>query len=73
VGPAHFGETTASWEGRIRAAIDNGGKPPAPQVYVRPPEPAGIALGQSQDETRMRKPAGFLKDMLKQAQEKSAA
>jgi len=29
VGPALPGESAQSWEGRIRAAIDNGGKPPA--------------------------------------------
>ncbi len=48
VGPAHAGESAASWEARIRAAIDNGGKPPAPQGRIRPtaqaannPEPKG--------------------------------
>lgn len=30
VGPAAPGESAAAWEGRIRAAIDNGGKPPEP-------------------------------------------
>ena len=34
VGPAHYGESSAAWEARIRAAIDNGGKPPAPQVQA---------------------------------------
>jgi len=41
VGPAHFGESLDSWEARIRAAIDNGGKPPAPprlaQIVTPPP------------------------------------
>jgi hypothetical protein len=31
VGPALPGESDATWEGRIRAAIDNGGKPPQQQ------------------------------------------
>jgi len=39
-GPARAGESAASWEARIREAIDNGGKPPAPQVRIRPTEPA---------------------------------
>lgn len=73
VGPAHFGESAASWEARIRAAIDNGGKPPTPQVFVRPSEPVALDLRQPQAETPMRKPAGFLKQMLRDAQEKSAA
>ena len=41
VGAAHYGESTQSWEARIRAAIDNGGKPPAPprlaQIVTPPP------------------------------------
>jgi len=72
VGAAHFGESTQSWDARIRAAIDNGGKPPAAQVFVRPALPAsegGTAGGQS----RMVKAPGFLKEMLKQVQERSAA
>jgi hypothetical protein len=72
VGPAHYGETTASWEARIRAAIDNGGKPPAPQVFVRDANPAG-GLALIQDQIQTPKQRGFLKDMLKQAQEKAAA
>lgn len=42
VGQAHYGESTASWEARIRAAIDNGGKPPPPPrlaQIVSPPLP----------------------------------
>jgi hypothetical protein len=72
VGPAHNGESAASWEARIRAAIDNGGKPPAPQVFVRPtlPVPAGAT---GQDEARTPKPAGFLKAVLKEIQQKAAA
>lgn len=69
VGPAHYGESSAAWEARIRAAIDNGGKPPAPQVFVRPTPPADPA--QAQGETRITKPAGFLKEMLRQAQAQS--
>lgn len=69
VGPAHYGESSAAWEARIRAAIDNGGKPPAPQVFVRPTPPADPAPAQG--ETRMTKPAGFLKEMLRQAQAQS--
>lgn len=70
VGPAHYGESTASWEARIRAAIDNGGRPPAPQVFVRPTPPAAdLALAQDQ----VRKAPGFLKEMLRKAQEGSAA
>lgn len=40
VGPAHHGESKATWHGRIQAAIDNGGKPPAPRpVPVTPVDP----------------------------------
>lgn len=72
VGPALGGESAANWEARIRAAIDNGGKPPAPQVFVRPaaaqdPTPADV------DGARTPKPRGFLKDALKQIREQSAA
>lgn len=70
VGPALNGESTASWETRIRAAIDNGGKPPAPQVFVRPTPPAAD-LAPAQDQVR--KAPGFLKEMLRKAQEGSAA
>jgi len=72
VGPAHFGESTASWEARIRAAIDNGGKPPAPQVFVRPTLPANEPTP-VQDQIRTVKERGFLKEMLRQANERSAA
>ena len=72
VGPAHFGESTASWEARIRAAIDNGGKPPAPQVFVCSTPPAND-LVPAQDQIRTPKERGFLKEMLKQANERSAA
>lgn len=72
VGAAHYGESTQSWEARIRAAIDNGGKPPAPQVFVRPTPPAAELIP-IQDQIRPAKERGFLKQMLKQAQEKSAA
>lgn len=40
VGPARAGEAAATWEGRIRAAIDNGGAPPAPAAQIRPAGPA---------------------------------
>jgi hypothetical protein len=74
VGPAHYGESTQSWEGRIRAAIDNGGKPPAAQVFVRPTPPANEPA-HVEEQNRPAKARGFLKEMLKQvqAQEKSAA
>lgn len=39
VGPAHSGESEKTWHARIRAAIDNGGKPPAPREHI-PPSPA---------------------------------
>lgn len=72
VGPAHFGESAASWEARIRAAIDNGGKPPAAQVFVRPTPPANEPAP-AQDLIRTPKERGFLKEMLRQASERSAA
>jgi hypothetical protein len=72
VGPARQGDTTPAWEARIRAAIDNGGKPPAPQVFVRDTPPAA-GLAPIQDQIQTPKQRGFLKDMLKQAQEKAAA
>ena len=71
-GPAHFGESAASWEARIRAAIDNGGKPPAAQVFVRPAPPANEP-GPAQEQIRAAKAPGFLKEMLKQAQQRTAA
>jgi hypothetical protein len=36
VGPAHHGESKATWHGRIQASIDNGGTPPAARQYVSP-------------------------------------
>lgn len=73
VGPARPGDTKESYEARIRAAIDNGGKPPAPQVYVRPAAPIECGTGEGQDENRAPKPAGFLKAALKEIQQKAAA
>lgn len=70
VGPAHYGESTASWDARIRAAIDNGGKPPAPQVFVRDTPPAADPETARE---QVRKPPGFLKEMLRKAQEGAAA
>ncbi|WP_454056887.1 helix-turn-helix domain-containing protein [Cupriavidus sp. Marseille-Q8015] len=50
VGAPHAGESEHSWHGRIRAAIDNGGRPPEPSrpaqaVTIRDPgaEPEGKA------------------------------
>lgn len=63
VGPARAGESAATWEGRIRAAIDNGGAPPAPAVHVRTPGPAA-----NMPEQRGTKPAGLdLKAILRGA------
>lgn len=63
VGPARAGESAASWENRIRAAIDNGGAPPPPAAHIRTPGPA--ANGQ---EPRGMKPAGLdLKALLRGA------
>lgn len=70
VGPAHYGESTASWDARIRAAIDNGGKPPAPQVFVRDTPPAADPEAAQE---QVRKAPGFLKEMLRKAKEGSAA
>lgn len=72
VGPAHYGESTANYEARIRAAIDNGGKPPAPQVFVRDTPPVGD-LTPLQDQIQAPKPRGFFKAMVKNALEKTAA
>lgn len=72
VGPAGFGESKDAYEARIRAAIDNGGRPPAPQVFVRPTPPAND-LTPIQNQIVTPKPRGFLKEMLKQAEERSAA
>lgn len=72
VGPAGFGESKDAYESRIKAAIDNGGKPPAAQVFVRPTPPAND-LTPIQNQIVTPKPRGFLKDMLKQAEERSAA
>lgn len=63
VGPARAGESSAAWEARIREAIDNGGKPPAPPVRIRPTEPAANA-----PEQRGMKPAGLnLKALVRSA------
>ncbi|MBR8217732.1 hypothetical protein [Burkholderia vietnamiensis] len=42
VGSAHFGESKESWHARIQAAIDNGGKPPAPAQTQRQLEPIAL-------------------------------
>ena len=63
VGPSRPGESTQSWEGRIRAAIDNGGAPPAPAAHIRPAGPAA-----NMPEQRGMKPAGLdLKALLRGA------
>jgi len=69
VGPAHFGESLDSWEARIRAAIDNGGKPPAPPrlAPVVTPPPAAPAPQPAQAERRAPKPEGIgaLRDLVR--------
>lgn len=63
VGPSRAGESAQSWEGRIRAAIDNGGAPPAPAAHIRPVGPAA-----NMPEQRGMKPAGLdLKALLRGA------
>lgn len=66
VGPAHFGESTQSYEARIRAAIDNGGAPPAPTATPRPALVPASA-GSPQLEQRAPKPEGMgaLKDLVR--------
>lgn len=54
VGPARMGESAAAWESRIREAIDNGGKPPAPPARIRPTNASANA-----PEQRGMKPAGL--------------
>ena len=66
VGAAHYGESTASWEARIRAAIDNGGKPPAPprlaQIVTAPPAtPAPIEQQDPPSPRRAGRPEGLAK------------
>lgn len=69
VGPARIGESTAAWETRIRAAIDNGGKPPAPQVRIRPTADAA-----NTQEQRGMMPAGLnLKALIRPAPPPRAA
>lgn len=69
VGPARAGESSHSWEGRIRAAIDNGGVAPAPPAHIRPTGPAANA-----PEPRGVKPAGLdLKALLRGAPPAHAA
>lgn len=69
VGPARVGESTAAWEARIREAIDNGGKPPAPPVRIRPTEPAANV-----SEQRGMMPAGLnLKALVRPAPPPRAA
>lgn len=71
VGPAHAGESTSSWEARIRAAIDNGGAPPSPAVHIRPPVapppmvPDSAALAPVVDPSRRTgKPEGLVRMMI---------
>jgi len=65
IGAAHYGESTANWEARIRAAIDNGGKPPAPPRLAQittPPPAAAPALEQSPEPPRRAgRPEGLTK------------
>lgn len=69
VGPARPGESSDSWEGRIKEAIDNGGKPPAPPVRIRPTDAAANA-----PEQRGMKPAGLdLKALVRAAPAARAA
>jgi len=69
VGPARRGESTAAWEARIREAIDNGGKPPAPQVRIRPTDAVANA-----PEQRGMMPAGLnLKALIRPAPPSRAA
>jgi len=69
VGPARPGESSDSWEGRIKEAIDNGGKPPAPPVRIRPTDAAANA-----PEQRGMKPAGLnLKALVRPAPTPRAA
>jgi hypothetical protein len=66
VGPAHSGESTASWEARIRAAIDNGGKPPAPVQMIRPqaqPMPIAEIMPAVAPARRSGKPEGLIQMM----------
>lgn len=63
VGPARAGESAATWEGRIREAIDNGGVAPAQPVHIRPTGPVT-----NMPEQRGMKPAGLdLKALLRRA------
>ena len=67
VGPAHNGESSASWEARIRAAIDNGGKPPTPISMIRPqaqPTPiAELAQAAAEPARRAGRPEGLVQMM----------
>ena len=69
VGQAHYGEWTASWEARIRAAIDNGGSPPAPprlaQIVTPPPTTPAPPPEQTPEPRRTGRPEG-LKQMLRE-------
>jgi hypothetical protein len=59
----HAGESMPSFKGRIQAAIDNGGTPPAPSASIRPAGPAANA-----PEPRGVKPPGLdLKALLRGA------
>jgi len=71
VGPARIGESTPCWEGRIREAIENGGKPPAaPRRSAAPP-----VIEQPQAaEQRSRMPEGLnLRDLVRRDPPKRAA
>lgn len=66
VGPAHQGESSANWEARIHAAIDNGGKPPAPISMIRPqaqPTPLAELVQAAEPVRRAGKPEGLVQMM----------
>ena len=66
VGPAHFGESTPSYEARIRAAIDNGGAPPAPTATLRPAlVPASAASPLLEQRAPKPEGMGALKDLVR--------
>jgi len=72
VGPARAGESSACWEGRIRAAIESTGKAPAAPIHVAPP--AQLEQPAPSIEHRSRMPEGLnLRDLVRRDPPKRAA
>jgi uncharacterized phage protein (TIGR02220 family) len=65
-GPARQGETKDQWHARIRAAIDNGGRPPAPRAAAPVAPPPAVAQPKAAPSDVSRANVALAKALLKQ-------